>query len=221
MRGTLGTLLRTTLTQLGGMRDLALDQARSQRMRLDTALLQRRLRDTLAALGEAVYELAASGQLGELEEVPEIADCLIELEELEQRIVEMEERSRAPMPAPEPAGGSRGRARWSKSRRSSGGRGGGGRGGGGGGGGGGDPEPRVWRPNLGDDDGTVSAFGGDALDDDPLDDDPAPRKRSRSRSRGRSARARGGIEFVNDDPIDPEEDLSNYMHEDDVVEGDQ
>jgi hypothetical protein len=207
------------------MRDLALDQARAQRLRLDSALLQRRLKDTLAALGEVVYELAARGELGELEEVPEIADCLIELEELEMRIVEMGERTREPEP---PVSAGRGRARWSKSRRSSGVTRGGGE----------EREERepmrVWRPNvddLDDDDGTVSAFGAGA-DEDPLDDaEPASsrgrdraRERSRDRSRGRSRRrggARGGIAFVDDDPLDPEEDLSRYMHEDDVADPDE
>lgn len=216
LRGTLGTLLRTTLQQVGMMRDVVERQARSSRSRLDGALLQRKHRDMMLALGEAVYELAVAGELGDLEEFPEITQCLVELEELEAQIAEAAERAhreaagittrpraiRRTRPGrdddpPRPAAreSARGAAR--------------------------DDSFRVWRPTLPD----------DPLDD-PLEDhaaEPAPAKpverkpqRKAARSERVSRRATrpsggGGIAFVDDDPLsDDDAELAEYMHADDV-----
>ena len=206
LRGTLGTLLRTTLQQVGVMRDMAMDQARNQRQRLDSALLQRKLRDTLTALGEVVYELAAAGELGSLADHPEIEAQLVELEELERRIDDSEFEPRAPGPLGR-------RANWpSKAQRahSSGGR---------------ERDPddgvRVWRPNVDDDDGVVSAFPADEPVTRETSEPARSRKRVMRERPRRANRGGGGITFVDDGP-EPEEDLSEYMHEDDVTptEGD-
>lgn len=213
LRGTLGTLLRTTLQQVGVVREVVERQARSSRSRLDSALLQRKHRDTMLALGEAVYELAVSGELGELEEFPEIMEQLAELEALELQIAEALERAQreaAGMPV-------RQRTRPRQPPRS--------------------PQNtsrdnsfRVWRPTLPDD---------DPLDDDPVAEpaDPAEppstaagvpeRKPQRSAARSRRARraarsSSGGIAFVADEPADEDEaELQAYMHDDDVPADDR
>ncbi len=192
-----------------------MDQARNQRQRLDSALLQRKLRDTLTTLGEVVYDLAAAGELGALAELPEIEEQLIELEELERRIEDMGLESR-------PAGPLSQRAKWpprsdrvrdhrADDRASD------------------DPRDtrrprareaddgvRVWRPNL-DDLATA-----EPADEAPSRDPDAPvRGRTRvMRERPRRAQHRGGgITFV-DDALEQDEDLSEYMHDDDVAPSD-
>jgi hypothetical protein len=93
LKGTLGTLIRTTINQVGAMTDVARRQARSQKQRLDTALLERRRRDALADLGEVLYQLASNGEI-ELDELPELGQGVQEIAELEQRIAEAEEAAR-------------------------------------------------------------------------------------------------------------------------------
>lgn len=83
IQGTLGTLLRTTLHQMGVVKEAVERQARSSLGQLDTAKLQRRRREALARLGEVVWEMAVNGELGELAERSEIAALLDEIEELE------------------------------------------------------------------------------------------------------------------------------------------
>ena len=192
------------------VRDVVERGARSSRSRLDGALLQRKHRDTMLELGEAVYELAVAGELGDLEDFPEITACLVGLEEIEEQIAEATER------ADREAAGIPTRPRSRRSR----------------------PTPerqedsgqansfRVWRPTLPDD---------DPLDDAPLDDEPAPpapsappvtkkvarkpqRKAARSsRSSARADRGSGGIAFVDDEQVtDDEAELAEYMHDDDV-----
>ena len=50
------------------------------------------------------------------------------------------------------------------------------------------------------------------------DKEDATPARSRTRGRRRANKARGGIAFVEDDPLDPDDDLASYMHDDDVAE---
>jgi len=208
LRGTLGTLLRTTLQQVGVVRDVVERQARSSRSRLDSALLQRKHRDTLLSLGEAVYNLAVSGELGDLEEFPEIMECLAELESLEAQIagsLERAQREAAGMPT-RPRGRANAAPVHQTSSR--------------------DNSFRVWRPSLPE----------DPLDDDPVDlgepvaatRTPVPeRKPQRSAARSRRARraarsGSGGIAFVADDPLSEDDaDLKAYMHEDDVPADDR
>jgi hypothetical protein len=80
------------------MTDVARRQARSGQRRLDGALLERRRQAALAALGEAVYDLAARGELGELERSPELAGALDEVEAIEQRMAEADEAPRPGSP---------------------------------------------------------------------------------------------------------------------------
>lgn len=85
IQGTLGTLLRTTLHQMGVVKDAVERQARSSLGQLDAVMLQRRHREALARLGEVVWELARSGELGELAGHAEIVALCDELAELEAR----------------------------------------------------------------------------------------------------------------------------------------
>lgn len=214
LRGTLGTLLRTTLQQVGMVKDAALRQAEAQRVWLDGALIQRKHKDALAVLGALVYERILSGELRELEEDRDVADTIRLLEELEVRMEEAAERARER--AARAAAGARTAASSFASRAGLSSRGG--------------PEDpgevRVWRPVVprdaerdddpfddplpAGDDGTVSALGGSTV----------PRRPRRTRPR-RAARGAGGIRFVDDDPGVEDEDLAEYMHPDDVPSQDE
>jgi hypothetical protein len=74
LKNTLGYLLRTTLAQAGTFRALLEREARSSRSWFEAAMQARRKKDLLADLGAVTYDLARSGELGDLEEYPEIAD---------------------------------------------------------------------------------------------------------------------------------------------------
>lgn len=236
IQGTLGTLLRTTLHQMGVVKDAVERQARSSLGQLDTVKLQRRRREALARLGEVVWDLAVNGELGELAERSEIAAVLDEIEELEASAEEGAE------PAGEPGDGSVSSAEWkppapgsqAKGRRHH-------------------DTMRVWRPNLDDHhephpDGDASPGTGPARDHEPpaeraatrrpeakadarlearadarpagkdaqadaTEPEPAPRGRSR-RPRQRDDGRTGGIAFMEDGPGD--DDLAEYMNDDDV-----
>src|SRR5687768_17033784 len=82
LRGTLGTLLRTTLQQAGAVRDALERGAREGRSRLDEARASRRRHDALAELGEIVLGLIRSGEI-DLDELPEARAVLRDLEELD------------------------------------------------------------------------------------------------------------------------------------------
>ena len=75
LRGTLGTLLRTTT---GVVRD-AFEQGRA---RLDSARASRRRHDALADLGELVLDLIRRGEIDHAE-LPEARDLIRELDELD------------------------------------------------------------------------------------------------------------------------------------------
>src|SRR5215470_16501522 len=79
IRGTLGTLLRTTLAQASVVRDALERGAREGRSRLDEARANRRRHDTLAELG---LELIRRGEI-DLEELPEVRSLVHELDELD------------------------------------------------------------------------------------------------------------------------------------------
>ncbi|MCA9679495.1 MAG: hypothetical protein KC464_30975, partial [Myxococcales bacterium] len=83
LRGTLGTLLRTTLAQAGVVRDALERGAREGRARLDDVRSERRRGDALAELGELVLERVRRGELPELEDIPELADAIAAIEELD------------------------------------------------------------------------------------------------------------------------------------------
>jgi hypothetical protein len=83
LKGTLGTLIRTTLQQVGAMTDAAREQAGDARRRFDDAMLERRRQAALAELGLAVHDLAATGRLGPLAEDPALARALERVDALD------------------------------------------------------------------------------------------------------------------------------------------
>jgi hypothetical protein len=90
LRGTLGTLLRTT-------REVLERGAREGRERLDEALASRRRDAALAQLGEAVLDLIRAGEI-DLAELPEVRDIVARLDDLDAaHDVEHDAR---PAPAP-------------------------------------------------------------------------------------------------------------------------
>jgi hypothetical protein len=86
LKGTLGTLLRTTLAQAGTLRDVLERGAREGRSRLDSALASSRASrnrtDALAELGEIVLQLIRDGEI-DLGELPEVRDIVAHLDELD------------------------------------------------------------------------------------------------------------------------------------------
>src|SRR5262252_9786221 len=79
LRGTLGTLLRTTT---GVVRDAIERGAREGRARLDDVRANRRRQDALAELGEVVLDLIRRGEI-DLGELPEARDVIARLDELD------------------------------------------------------------------------------------------------------------------------------------------
>jgi hypothetical protein len=79
LRGTLGTLLRTTT---GVVRDALERGAREGRARLDDARASRRRTDALADLGEIVLDLIRRGEI-DLAELPEARDLVRLLDDLD------------------------------------------------------------------------------------------------------------------------------------------
>jgi hypothetical protein len=79
LRGTLGTLLRTTT---GVVRDALERGAREGRARLDDARAHRRRQDALADLGELVLDLIRRGEI-DLAELPEARDLVRQLDEFD------------------------------------------------------------------------------------------------------------------------------------------
>ncbi len=181
------------------VKDAVERQARSQRVWLDSALLQRRHREAMTRLGEIVHALAASGELGDLEEFPEIARQLAVLEDLEERIVEAGERAReATERARDAAERFVERAAWPAT----------------------EGVRRAWEAGAavrGGRRGAPTGAAGMPMDDedpfdvDPFDDEPPPTpsataraettRRSPRRPPPRPRRT-GGIEFVDDEPDD-------------------
>ena len=223
IQGTLGTLLRTTLHQMGVVKDAVERQARSSLEQLDTAKLQRRRREALARLGEVVWDLAVNGELGELGERGEVAALLDEIEALEASAEEAAGPDEGTVSSAEWKPPARGQAKGRRHHETM----------------------RVWRPNLDDHASTPDsdASAGAAPDDDdaPAEhaaapgrpearsenrpeaksearpdakaEEPAQRGRGR-RPAGRDDRRTGGIAFMEDGPA--EDDLADYMNDDDV-----
>jgi len=79
LRGTLGTLLRTTT---GVVRDALERGAREGRARLDDVRANRRRQDALAELGELVLDLIRRGEI-DLAELPEARDLMRQLDDLD------------------------------------------------------------------------------------------------------------------------------------------
>src|SRR5215211_7851114 len=82
IKGTLGTLIRTTLEQASVVRDAIAHSAREGRSRLDEARSHRRRKDALAELGELVLDLIRRGEI-DLGELPEARDLVRLLDDLD------------------------------------------------------------------------------------------------------------------------------------------
>lgn len=83
LKGTLGTLLRTTLHQAGVVADAARDALGQGRARLDDARQARRRQDALAELGEVVLDLIRRGEI-DVSELPEARDALRRLDSFDE-----------------------------------------------------------------------------------------------------------------------------------------
>jgi hypothetical protein len=205
LRGTLGTLLRTTLQQAGVVRDAIERGAREGRSRLDEARLARRRTDALADLGEIVLDLIRRDEI-DLSELPEAADVVRYLDELDadahsdhddrhddERFAKPPTRTRfdargRPARSTRPpaieadddgtvSSASSSSTSYASSSTNA---------------------PRVWRPSLNE--------------DTDADAKPAPRSKP---TLTRDPNRKGGIRFDADDDED-DSDLADYMHPDDV-----
>ncbi len=186
LRDTLGSLVQSALEQVGVVREVVERGAQAQRNRYDTGKFERRRKDAMAALGEAVYRRAVRDNLGELADDPDVRARLEEIDNFDQRIEATGQKETS---------GFRANAGWPRSRRRS---------------RGGDGEPtRVWRP-------VPPFAAPEGVDeDDELDDQPAPVPPPVDAAPAPVAQARsGGIRFGDDWGDD--DDLEQYMHEDDV-----
>jgi hypothetical protein len=196
LRGTLGTLLRTTLQQAGAVRDALARGASEGRSRLDDLRTDlrssRRRQEALAELGELVLDLIQRGEI-DLAELPEARPILAHLEELDaSEAQENTERDSSPtVPPPtrkrfddrgaptrarDASDGTVSASKWSPPPRRPG------------------KPTRVWKPD-------VSAAA------EPEQPDTVPGHKALP---ARDPLRKGGISFDDDD------DLADYMHPDDV-----
>src|SRR3954451_6251385 len=95
LRGTLGTLLRTTGAAARAARGRG---ARGARARLDSARASRRRHDALADLGELVLDLIRRGEI-DLGELPEARDLVRELDDLDDADAAAGSEPEPPRPA--------------------------------------------------------------------------------------------------------------------------
>ncbi len=190
LKGTLGTLLRTTLFQLGSLRDAAVREIRSgskQWAEKAPSLLRTRRTNVLASLGEIIYELARSGEL-DLDDFPELAQAIGELMAIDAEFGKTDEDDEDDEDDDAVSSSA-----WQGLMADE----------------GTEHAPPVatsgiWRPNPNDYDEQGQRVG-EAIDP-PLDAPPVrPSRRTGA----------GHIAFVDDDPIEVE-DLAEFMHEDDV-----
>lgn len=234
LRGTLGTLFRTTMVQVESLRDVVERGARDQKEWIDHALLGRRRKEALAALGEALYDAVRDGATS-LDDIDSLDNLLADVAEIDEALNDG---------GATPGAGLAGAAAWvnqfagqrfddrddgtvssSSARPRSSPR---------------DPIP-VWRPTIppdhpGDDqefgDGDSSGHHAAAAGEpDLVSANAAPPRRERG-PRGPRQRQGGGIQFGGPAPAadeaetstrtladlvaDDDDDLSAYMHEDDV-----
>ncbi|MBP6628898.1 MAG: hypothetical protein KA297_05665 [Kofleriaceae bacterium] len=205
LRGTLGTLVRTTLAQAGVVRDVLERGAREGRARWDDVRADRQRRDLLAELGQRVLERVQDGALDELADDPDIAPIIDDL------------LAEAAPPPPRRAGPARGRAPARAGERAV------ARPGQGGGARGRDVGAGDDAADDADDadDGTVSARdwrppparAAGAVWRPPVDEELAPGSTAATLAATEAPPPpprRGGIDF------DDDGDLADYMHPDDV-----
>ncbi len=206
LRGTLGTLLRTTLQQAGVVRDALERGAREGRARLDDLRTDRssdrRRQEALAELGEVVLELIQRGEI-DIDELPEARNIIEHLEEIDAaESSQAAERDSSPTvpppsrrarfddrgpPAARENDGTVSSARWKPPTQR--------------------PEKptRVWKPNV----DAVSASA---------DDSSAPTNPGHKKLPARDPNRKGGISFGTDED---DADLADYMHPDDVPKKDE
>ncbi|MEP6860473.1 MAG: hypothetical protein ABJE66_07625 [Deltaproteobacteria bacterium] len=191
LRGTLGTLLRTTLAQAGGLRSALERGAREGRARLDDALAGRRRSEAVAELGEIVLDLIRRGEI-EIDQLPEAREVVAHLDELDEAGDE-EEAQIAPAPsrsrfddrarndrARDKPDGTVSSSKWVAPPRKT------------------AASARVWRPPV-----------------EPVEDRPADEITARDHPRAMTKPGKkGGISFGRQD--DDDADLAEYMHPDDV-----
>jgi len=173
LRDALMALVRTTLDQVGAVRDAAVRQAQSQRHVIDQALLSRRRKEALSALGEEVFARMLAGELDDLAREPSVAEHVATIAELDDAI------AAADVSEDEPA-------KWDRSRAKHG------------------SPAKIWRPTLGE--------------SDAGDEAEVPAKPRRRTQRVPTGERRGGIQFVarEEAASDIDDDLEDYMHEDDL-----
>lgn len=240
LKGTLGTLLRTTLIQLGSLRDAAMrelgERSRDLGAQASQALrhapmmqtranwpnkglfppehnwqtakgLAARRDDVLATIGEIIYELARAKEL-DLDEFPELRDAIRELEQIDSDLDERPPKHVGAGFGPDflaPAETSDIAAHESgvtsaldvlAGRES--------------------PSAAIWRPDPRDYnlDGSLIRDASASNNSDLAQSDEAlamPKRPSRRTGSGH-------ITFVSDEVEDNDENLSEYMHDDDVPE---
>ena len=196
LKGTLGTLLRTTLIQLGSLRDVAVRELRAGSRELANrapSLVGSGRTEVLASLGEIIYELAKSGEL-DLDDFPELASAIAELESIDSSFNEsFNEPFNESFNESFDGSSGEGFAVGGPKRRST-------------------PAEAsaspVWRPDPADydDDGTRRMASSE----------PQSSIEGARPSRPSRPSASGHIAFVPDDGVDSDDDLAEYMHEDDV-----
>jgi hypothetical protein len=97
IKGTLGTLLRTTLIQLSSLRDAARREIESRREWIGGGDIERQRTAVLAGLGAIIVELARAGEL-DLEDFPEVRQAIDDLQALDDEIA-----AAGPQPPARPA----------------------------------------------------------------------------------------------------------------------
>ena len=125
---TLSTLFRAALDQLGTVREVVDRGTSAQRSWFDATVLQRKRRDALALLGEAVYRAAVAGQLDYLSEDPQLRRLVDDIDDLDQRIDQAAARAEEAGPSSPFSEGVRAAPQRPRSA--------------------GNREPRVWRPEA-------------------------------------------------------------------------
>ena len=198
LKGTLGTLLRTTIQQAGAVREVLTRGAREGRTRLDEALSKRRREDSLAELGEIVLGLIRRGEI-DVGELPEVREIVAHLDEVDAGHADDLDEQPTPPPARsrfDARGGKRlprdeedgtvAATTWSPPKRAK-------------------SQTKVWRPKT-------AGAPPDADGEDPVSEDITPprgRATVADRPGAKAGQKKGGITFEDDD-------LADYMHPDDV-----
>lgn len=198
LKSTLSSLLRSTLEQVGAVKDVVEQQARGRGAIFEEVLTQKRRKDALAKLGESVVRLGRQGELGELALDPSIAMALAEIDDLDQQLDEGGSHEGMGHPSDSEAVSSADFKPPSSAST--------------------EGEYRVWRPVVPDDDDAA-----DTVETAPPPAAPTSKRKPLHPPRKTAERrGGGGIRFVEEAPrpedAESEHDLESYMHDDDVKE---